>query len=206
MLGDFDKNVFVNCPFDDEYRQILIGVVFTVIYFGFKPRLSLERADSAEIRIDKIVDLIRRSRFGIHDLSRLVSEDAGEVYRMNMPFELGIDFGCKRFKGRKWANKKILILEKERYRFQQAISDLSGCDIKEHNNEVDKAILAVRDWFVTEEFGRGDSGSKVWDRFNDFQAYLYDEVVEKDGHESVDDVQVSEIIHHINNWFELIAS
>lgn len=201
MAHDFSKNVFVNCPFDDDFRQLLLGVVFTILYFGYKPRLSLERADSAENRIDKITDLIKESKFGIHDLSRLVSSAKGEVYRMNMPFELGIDYGCKKLKGGKWKEKKILILEKERYRFQQAISDLSGCDIKNHEDEVDKIISSVRDWFITEELGRGDSGNMVWDRFNDFQAYLYDEVVEKDGHRSTDDVQVSEVIHHMNEWF-----
>lgn len=202
MHKDFDKNVFINCPFDDDFRQLLLGIVFTTLYFGYKPRLSLERADSAENRIDKITDLIKDSKFGIHDLSRLLSRRSGEVYRMNMPFELGIDYGCKKLKGGKWKSKKILILEKERYRFQKALSDLSGCDIKKHDDEVDKIIYAVRDWFITEELGRGDSGNKVWDGFNDFQAYLYDEVVEKDGHDSIDDVQVSEIIHHMNEWFQ----
>ena len=201
MQRDFEKNVFLNCPFDNGFRQLLLGVVFTIIYFGYKPRLSLERADSAENRIDKITDLIKESKFGIHDLSKLVSEEKGEVYRMNMPFELGIDYGCKKLKGGKWKMKKILILEKERFRFQKAISDLSGCDIKSHDDEVNKIICSVRDWFITEELGRGDSGNMVWDRFNDFQAYLYDEVVEKDGHQSIDDVQISEVMHHMNSWF-----
>jgi len=201
MEASFEKNVFINCPFDNDFRQLLLGVVFTVLYLGYTPRLSLERANSAENRIDKISELIKESKFGIHDLSRLVSTDSGEVYRMNMPFELGIDYGCLKFKGGKWRKKKILILEKERYRFQEAISDISGCDIKKHEDEVDKIISAVRDWFVTEELGRADSGNKVWDKFNDFQAYLYDEVVEKDGHTSIDDVQVSEVIHHMNEWF-----
>lgn len=197
----FEENIFVNSPFDDDYRQLLIGIVFTVTYFGYKPRISLERADSAENRIEKITELIRNSKFGIHDLSRLVSTRPGEPYRMNMPFELGIDYGCKKLKGGKWSKKKILILEKERYRFQKSISDLSGSDIKSHDDEVDKVILAVRNWLVTEELKRGDSGAKIWDRFNDFQAYLYDEVVEKDGHESIDDVQIVEIIHHMETWF-----
>ncbi|WP_157672095.1 hypothetical protein [Cellvibrio sp. PSBB006] len=86
---------------------------------------------------------------------------------MNMPFELGIDYGCKKLKGGKRSKKKILILEKERYRFQKAISDLSGCDIKSHNDEVDKIICSVRNWFITEELGKGDSGNMVWDRYND---------------------------------------
>lgn len=79
-----------------------------------------------------------------------MSSDKNEHYRMNMPFELGIDFGCQKLKGGKWANKKILVLEKERYRFQKAISDLSGSDIKNHDDDVTKAIYAVRNWFVTE--------------------------------------------------------
>lgn len=199
---DFDKNVFVNCPFDDDYREILIGIVFTLKFFGYKPRLSLERADSGESRIDKILNLIKESKFGIHDLSRMVSSDKDEHYRMNMPFELGIDYGCQKLSGGIWSGKKILILEKERYRFHKAISDLSGSDIKSHSDQVDKAICAVRDWFVTEELNRGASGGRVWDDYNDFQAYLYDEVVEKDGHKSTDDVQITEVIYHMDSWFE----
>ena len=200
MADDFDKNVFVNCPFDDDYRQILLGIVFTIKYFGFNPRLALENANSGESRIDKILNLIKASKFGIHDLSRITAVEPGEHFRMNMPFELGIDYGCRRLMGRRWSNKKILILETERYRYHRALSDLSGSDIKAHQDEVDKAILAVRDWIVTEELNRGASGLKVWDAFNEFQAYLYDVVIEQDGHVSVDDILIPEIIHHMDDW------
>lgn len=106
-------------------------------------------------------------------------------------------------KAKKWkmGKEKILILEKEKYRFQKAISDLSGSDIKHHDDKVDKVVCAVRDWLVTEELKSGDSGGKVWDNYNDFQAYLYDESVEKDGHGSTDEVPIPEIIHHIESWF-----
>jgi len=60
VAGNFEKNVFVNCPFDNDYRQLLVGIVFTIVYFGYNPRLSLERADSGETRIDKILSLIKR--------------------------------------------------------------------------------------------------------------------------------------------------
>lgn len=202
VCDGFDKNVFVNCPFDDDFRQLLIGITFTIMYFGYKPRLALERSDSAESRIDKILELIKESKFGIHDLSRIISSDRDEHYRMNMPFELGIDYGCKRLKDGEWANKKILILEKERYRYQKAISDLSGSDIKNHDNDVSKVIYAVRDWLVIEELQRGASGRKVWGDYNEFEAYLYDEVVEKDGHESTDKVPIPEILHHMETWFK----
>jgi hypothetical protein len=161
MANDFNRNIFVNCPFDDEYRQLLVGIAFTIVYFGYRPRLALERADSAESRIDKILGLINESKFGIHDLSRLIATEKDESCRMNMPFELGIDYGCQKLRGGRWARKKILILEKERYRFQKAISDLSGSDIKSHGDEVSKVIAAVRDWLVTEELKRGDSGARI---------------------------------------------
>lgn len=199
-MDDFELNVFVNCPFDDDYRQLLITTIFTVKFLGYKPRLSLERADSAESRIEKIVGLINESKFGIHDLSRMVSTGSEEHFRMNMPFELGIDYGCQKLKGDVWAKKQILILEKERYRYQKALSDLSGSDIKNHDDDPIKLIKVIRDWFVTVESLRVDGTKKIWNSFNDFQAYLYDEVVEEDGHDSVDDVQITEVMQHMSDW------
>lgn len=205
-MEGFEKNVFVNCPFDDDYRQLLLSVIFTVKYLGYNPRLSIERSDSSETRIDKIVGLINESKFGIHDLSRIVSIGENEHYRMNMPFELGIDYGCKRLKDGVWAEKQILILEKERYRYQRALSDLSGSDIKNHDDDPVKIIKVVRDWFVATESLRVDSGNKIWNIYNDFQAFLYDELVEEAGHASVDEVQIPEIIQHMTAWVDKLET
>lgn len=201
-MDSFEKNIFINCPFDDDFRQLLVPLVFTIKYFDYIPKLALEKANSGESRIDKIVSLIERSKFGIHDLSRIVSTSKDEHYRMNMPFELGVDYGCQKFKGGRWADKKILILEKERYRYQKALSDLSGSDIKNHDNDPIKIITAVRDWLVTEELSAGASGRKIWYKFIDFQTYLYERVIEEDGHESVDEVPIPEVIFHMSNWFK----
>lgn len=202
-MENFGRNVFLNCPFDDDYRQLLLSAIFTIKYLGYIPRLSLERADSAETRIDKIVSLIVESKFGIHDLSRMVSEAENEHYRMNMPFELGIDYGCKRLKEGIWSTKQILILEKERYRYQKALSDLSGSDIKNHDDEPVKIVKVIRDWFVaTEMLHNAPSGNLIWTRYNEFQAFLFDELVERNGHETVDDVQISEINQYMDRWLD----
>ena len=92
---EFEKNVFINCPFDSEYLKLLRPLLFTVIYVGLHPRIALETADGGQARMKKILGLIRDSKYSIHDLSRMESTQAGELYRMNMPFELGIDFGCR---------------------------------------------------------------------------------------------------------------
>ena len=53
-IQDFSKNVFINCPLDDEYTPLLQAILFCLIRFGFIPRIATERMDSGEIRLDKI--------------------------------------------------------------------------------------------------------------------------------------------------------
>ena len=146
---EFERNVFVNCPFDEYYYPLLRPLLFTILYIGFKPRIASERSDSAENRLDKICGLIRESKYSIHDLSRLKAEQAGEFYRMNMPFELGIDYGARLLSSTLMNEKKFLILEKERYDYMRSLSDLSGVDIKSHRNEPEEIVRAVRDWIAT---------------------------------------------------------
>jgi len=128
----FEDSVFINCPFDDEYHHILRPILFTAIYLGLKPRIALERSDSGEPRISKIIELIKASKYAIHDLSRLRANEAGEYFRLNMPFELGIDVGCRTFGSNALGDKRCLILEAAKYRYQAALSDLSGSDIAVH--------------------------------------------------------------------------
>jgi hypothetical protein len=90
----FEESVFINCPFDDEYTKLLRPLLFTILFLGKSPRLTLERSDSGKARIDKIVELVQDSKFGIHDLSRCCATAKGELYRLNMPLELGIDLGA----------------------------------------------------------------------------------------------------------------
>ena len=202
-MPDFKKSVFVNCPFDEDYRQLLVSILFTVKYLGFTPRLTLERADSSETRLATIVDLIATSKFGIHDLSRILATQPDEPARMNMPFELGLDYGCKQYKGTGAENNKILILEKEQYRYQAALSDLSGSDIRSHNNEPIKLTKAVRDWFVTEELGTGPSHTKIWYAFNDFSADLEEKLLEEGyKHDDFEEVPIPEVMTYMARWFE----
>ena len=121
-MSGFDTNVFINCPFDREYAPILQAILFCVVFAGLNPRIATERGDSGENRLDKIRGLIEESRWSIHDLSRCQAREAGEFYRLNMPFELGIDWGCRHYFGKGREAKRFLILEEKPYRFQAALS------------------------------------------------------------------------------------
>ena len=61
-------SVFINCPFDDEYRPLFRAIVFTVAASGFIPRCTLEHEDASQVRVEKIYRLIEQSAFGIHDV------------------------------------------------------------------------------------------------------------------------------------------
>ena len=115
---EFSRNVFINCPFDPELVPLLRPLLFTVLFLKFNPRIALERFDSGEARINKICELIRGSRYSIHDISRMRSRKKGEYYRMNMPLELGIDIGCRLVDEGALQSKICLILDQEKYRYQ----------------------------------------------------------------------------------------
>jgi hypothetical protein len=139
------RSVFVNCPFDDAFKPVLRAIVFTVIASGYSPRSGLDSTDGAEIRIGKIAAMIGACDWCIHDLSRIEVEPGG-LPRFNMPMELGLHLGARIFGVGRQRRKRPLILEADRHRYDQALSDISGQDIESHGNEPDGAIRCVRNW------------------------------------------------------------
>lgn len=200
-MNEFERSVFINCPFDDGYLSLLRPLVFSILYLDFQPRLALERADSEESRIRKIVELIQDSKFGIHDLSRCRSSKRGEFFRLNMPLELGIDIGCKLFRRGKWKQKRILILETERFRYQAAISDLAGSDIFAHRNDPEELVLGVRDWMVQEAGASPVPANRIYGAFLDFMAFNHSRL-EREGWkaEHIHALRISELQGHMRNW------
>jgi hypothetical protein len=198
---DFERNVFINCPFDRDYAALLRPLVFTVACAGLRARIASERFDSGEGRFDKICELIEISRYSIHDLSRIQAAQAHEYYRMNMPFELGVDIGCRRFKGNEAATKRCLILEKERFRYQRALSDLSGSDIKSHDDEPEKLVRQVRNWLVELGVPGIPSASRLWEDFNEFMAAFY-LARQQEGYRAQDleEMPLPEYIGFIDDW------
>lgn len=195
------KNVFINCPYDVAYLPILHPVVFTVRSLGFRPRLAMESADSGAARIQRILNLIKQSRYAIHDLSRLRAHRPGEHFRLNMPFELGLDIGCRVFGKAQFKCKKCLVLEKDRHSIKAALSDLSNSDVCTHNNEPEIAVRHVRNWLVQEAGARGASGTAIWYAFNDFMAD-FDKTLRRRGFRKIDIVSLPlpEFLGYMTDW------
>ena len=200
---NYEENVFINCPFDKKYHSLLRPLLFTIVYLGYTPKIALESSDSGELRLFKICRLIQESKFSIHDLSRMKPEKLKELSRQNMPFELGLDIGCKYF-SESLRDKKCLVLEKERFRYMQGLSDLSGCDIKSHNEDPLKLVQQVRNWFVETVSPRGiPSPSIIWYKFNDFMSDFYDKrKLEGFTQEDLEIMPIPEYIRFIRLWSE----
>ncbi len=198
----FERNVFINCPFDDDYFPILKPLLFTVIYLGLNPRISLESSDSGEVRVDKLMKLIQESKYAIHDLSRLQATKAGEMARLNMPFELGLDIACRKFGAGKLKEKKGLILEKDRYEYQKALSDIAGQDISAHQNDPQSAMTKCLEWLISQCKLKGIGTTRVWQDLLIFRGAL--EVTLKDSHtlKEIEGLPINQYIAYAKDWVE----
>lgn len=135
---------------------------------GFRARSARELDDSGQTRIDKLFNLIDECRYGIHDLSRTELDPAHKLPRFNMPLELGIFMGAKRFGGKAQKLKRTLILDVEQYRYQRFISDLAGSDIHAHGADPIRALRETRDWLANVSRRQLPSANRVERLFKKF--------------------------------------
>jgi hypothetical protein len=206
-LAKFETNIFVNCPFDEKYLALLHPMLFSILYLGFNPRIALERYDAGEQRIEKICELIAQSKYSIHDLSRLQSKKKNEYFRLNMPFELGIDYGTRRFGDGGHREKRFLILAKTRFDYAKAISDLSGVDVRNHDDSPIKTVRAIRNWLKQYLGGRVAAPQVIWDQFNYFMTDFFDrrtaEGFSSDDVYEITSNQLGEFIEFMQEWIKL---
>ena len=166
LIDSYNRNVFINCPFDKEYESLFRAILFAVHKCGFILRCAKEFEDSNSIRIENIVKLINESKYGIHDLSRVTEDNS--LPRFNMPLELGIFIGCNEFGSKRHKDKEYLIIESEQFRFKKFISDISGQDIKAHSNSPERAITCIRNWLTTKTTEKIPSPGIIIKEYNEF--------------------------------------
>ena len=175
--------------------------MFCVVDLGFTPRLASENQDSADVRLVKIAELIQASKYSIHDLSRCQATSAGEHFRLNMPFELGIDYGCRNYFGGNRLEKRFLILEEERYRYQAALSDISGSDIQSHGGDWQIAVKKVRNWLVNVAGATSIGPSLIFQHYITFQEWYYEEQLEAGASEQdIQEYPTSEVLEAMHRW------
>ncbi|OYX01408.1 MAG: hypothetical protein B7Z12_14245 [Caulobacter vibrioides] len=168
-MAAFARDVFINCPFDPAYRVMFRAIVFAITRSGFRARCALEVDDSSQNRWSLISDIVDQCRYGVHDISRTELDGDPPLPRFNMPLELGLFLGAKRFGDQIQKRKRCLVLDKERYRYQRFISDLAGQDIHGHGNDPTVCIEVVATWLRVQSRSKTVPGGRAMAR--EFEAF-----------------------------------
>lgn len=141
-ISRYDRSVFLNCPFDEPYKPILDAIVFCIHDSGFVAEIALNDIGTGKTRLAKIVEMIGRCRYSIHDLSRV------DEPRLNMAFECGICYGALTFGSGRHKNKDMFVLDAEDHRYKKTMSDIAGQDADIHHGDPLKAIDCVRSFLA----------------------------------------------------------
>jgi len=139
------NSVFLNIPYDDEFRELYLAYIVGLYQLGLVPRLA-SGIQGGERRLDRILALIKTCRYSIHDLSRVeLSVPPPETPRFNMPLELGLAIAWthQNPKRHTW-----FVWESSPFRIQKSTSDLNGTDPNIHHGTVEGVLSELRCAFV----------------------------------------------------------
>ena len=124
--------------------------------------------------------------------------------RFNMPLELGIFLGAKRFGTDRQKDKRALIMDREQYRYMKAISDISGQDIEHHNSKTVDCIKCVRNWLKSTSRRKGiASGSHIAERFRQYEKDL--PLICKQLRLDPADLQYNDLVETMTEWLRANA-
>lgn len=205
MEQSYCNNVFINCPYDKDYLPLKRAIVFVVRMCGLNPLLVSFNLDGGMSRLDKIKQMISCSRYGIHDISRCKAKEKDEWYRMNMPFEMGLDFGYGFFSYGQ-DKKHFLVLTEFPYSQQPSLSDMAGNDPLCHNGNASVLINVVRDFFFSElpeeQKKLLKTKSQLNQLFQQFQTDLY--VNFRSDETAISDMSDYEYLSEVDNFIKTL--
>jgi hypothetical protein len=144
--ADTTLDVFINCPFDSDYKPVFNAIVYTVVRSGYRARCALETDDAGENRLTKIIKIISECRYGVHDISRTEVDGEPPLPRFNMPLELGLWLGAHHLGREDQSGKQCIVFDRQKYRYSRFISDISGQDIHSHEGEIAQLITELAAW------------------------------------------------------------
>lgn len=200
--SNYNDNVFINCPFDEQYMTLFRAITFTILDCGFIPRCSLEVDDATQFRLKAILDIVSDSRYGVHDLSRVELDIKTRLPRFNMPFELGIFFSAKHFGEGGHKRKHCIVLEKAKYRYRKYISDISGIDVTAHGNAINTIVSSIRNWLVTSSRRKNiPTATEISRRFKKFQRKI--KILCKQRDIDYESMPFVEMTRNMSDWLRL---
>jgi hypothetical protein len=141
-------DVFLNIPYDNQFRELCLAYICGLSAFGLVPRATLE-IPSGTRRLDRILKLVKQCRYSIHDLSRVELDTKRPVTpRFNMPFELGL---CVALSATTVRSHTWFVCESKLRRLSKSLSDVDGTDAHIHFGKVNGVFREICNMFVGAE-------------------------------------------------------
>jgi hypothetical protein len=159
-----NRSVFVNCPFDGEFKPLRDAILLSALACGFTPRMANDSGDVSRSRMDRITGTMRECTYSIHDLSRSKGGGAWNYARFNMPLELGMAMSM--------AHDWMALVSVKHRRYEAFVSDLAGFDLKSHDETPPAVIRAVVNWLSTRRNDFTLRPQTVSAAFEDFESRI----------------------------------
>lgn len=192
-----DKWVFINISTDEDYRLMRQAIIFTLAFMRFWPRSTSEKPFGAEeVRFEKIIELIHECKYSLHDLSCIEPDPINNLPRFNMPLELGLAFGNKRYAD---ANKEVFVLDGLEHQFRKCCSDLECFDFPHHNKNPDQVVKAIRNWLDLEVPPKFPKGNFLVQQYHDFCEWLV-VFCEKEYHLKPEELTFKDLVNMSLAW------
>jgi len=134
------ESVFLNIPYDVAFENLYLAYIVGLTQLGLAVNAALAVPNQG--RLATIIELIEKSDFSIHDLSRV--EVSRGVPRFNMPVELGLALYRSHITN---GQHCVFIFERKQYRAQRSTSDVNGIDPQIHNGTVRGLMRGLRNIF-----------------------------------------------------------
>ena len=144
-------SVFLNIPYDSTFRRLYVAYISGLTQCGLVPHATLE-ISGGERRLDRILNLIQRCPYSIHDLSR-VEVDRNPPFstpRFNMPFELGMAVTWQKMRPDP-ENYKWFVFESKNRRLDKSLSDLKGTDPNIHDGTIEGVMRELCNAFQRDD-------------------------------------------------------
>jgi hypothetical protein len=140
------NGVFLNIPYDEEFRSLYIAYIVGLYQLGLVPHLASE-IPGGDRRLNRIFKRIQSCRYSIHDLSRAeLSVAPLATPRFNMALELGMTITWEILNP---DQHTWFVWESEPYRLQRSASDLNGTDPYIHGGTVEGVLRELCNAFRT---------------------------------------------------------
>jgi hypothetical protein len=134
------ESVFLNIPYDKQFEDLYLAYIVGLTQLGLRVNATLAVPNQG--RLEAIIQLIERSDFSIHDLSRIELSEG--IPRFNMPVELGLALYRSHIaKGR----HRVFVFETKSYRAQRSTSDINGIDPQSHGGTPKGVMAGLRNIF-----------------------------------------------------------